>query len=345
MTLRRDHISTYVCTALLAVSACLFAIACGGSSSSNATQPPGIPTLYGNGSAGPLTIAVSTTLTDANTQYTNVIVNAGQTLTVQSGTVIHCTGTFTVNGTLNVATGGNGGNLENDTDFTATTLSPQIRPGTQGLADSAAGFPEVGGTTDICLGGEGGIGQGTESRFIFYPGHNAGGSGAGAPGNTGGAGGGGLTVLAFGAISIPGTLNANGGSPVGAGGGAGGVVVLASTTSITVAGTVNCNGGDGGGSQVDSGASAGGGGGIINLFAPSITGVNGTDLVVTAGAAGSTATNATSTFRSGGAGGGGCGGNGGQGGTVSAADVSSAASAASAGQINKVTADPTGLFP
>jgi len=54
-----------------------------------------------------------------------------------------------------------------------------------------------------------------------------------------------LVVLAQGAITIAGNINANGYGGNGGGGG-GGVVVLASPTSISVSGTVLAKGGAGG---------------------------------------------------------------------------------------------------
>lgn len=47
-----------------------------------------------------------------NFQFTDFSVAAGVTLTVPSGTVIRCTGTFTNNGTIVVNTGAPGGSAD-----------------------------------------------------------------------------------------------------------------------------------------------------------------------------------------------------------------------------------------
>jgi hypothetical protein len=336
------------------VALCLVTIgvmlSCGGSSGALAIQPPGIPTPYGDGSAGVLNIVSSTTLEDGNTQYSSIsITGAGVVVNVHSGTVLRCTGTFTVGAgaTLSVATGGIGGALELDSNLAVGTVSPQTRAATQGQAASAAMFPEVGDTSEGCNGGGGGIGLGSASKYLRYPGHNAGGAGAGSCSTQGGEGGGGLTVLAFGAIDVAGTLRANGAAGFGgSGGGAGGVIVLASATSITTTGGVTANGNNGGASGPAAGAGGAGGGGVINLLAPSIAGADGVNYVVAGGTQGSNATNATNAFRSGGAGGGACGGNGGFGGSLGATDISTVAGGGDVGNINRIiTANPSGLFP
>ena len=68
--------------------------------------------IFGDGSAGAKTVAVDETwVGDAaptNPQFTDVTINAGTTLTVQSGTVIRCTGSFTNNGDIVVLLGASG---------------------------------------------------------------------------------------------------------------------------------------------------------------------------------------------------------------------------------------------
>lgn len=101
-----------------------------------------------------------------------------------------------------------------------------------------------------------------------------------------GEGGGALTVVASGPITISGTLRADGrdatpwpanhpSSQPGAGGAGGGLLVVISDDSITVTGTVSATGGDGSdGHLVDPASTSrfcgggGGGGGLIHLIAP-----------------------------------------------------------------------------
>src|SRR6185436_15592993 len=63
--------------------------------------------IFGDGSAGAKTVAADEVWTGltapTNPQFTDVTINAGTTLTVQSGTVIRCTGTFTNNGMIVVS--------------------------------------------------------------------------------------------------------------------------------------------------------------------------------------------------------------------------------------------------
>jgi hypothetical protein len=69
-------------------------------SATNATQLGGVAgshfaRLYGDGSAGDLTVAASTPLQATNTSYHNITISAG-TLTIPSGTLLRCTGSFTL---------------------------------------------------------------------------------------------------------------------------------------------------------------------------------------------------------------------------------------------------------
>jgi hypothetical protein len=214
--------------------------------------------VYGNGSAGPLTISATTDWTSAppanfNFQYTDVTVSGNWT--VPSGTVIRCTGTFMV-----------------DPGYTIT-----VDYGIP-LAD---GNPEKGLSKFPPLGYDiGGIGLSiVEAASILRPGVFAGGTGDdGYTGADGGAGGGSFSVRAQGAITINGTIAADGGdSPLstnngsGGGGGGGGFIVFASQTSVTNNGIINARGGDGSDALAANNAGGGGGGGVVHILAPSIT--------------------------------------------------------------------------
>lgn len=347
MARTQARVSTYLNTALLSLSACLLAIACGGSGS-NAVQPPGVPVLYGDGSGGALAPAVSGSLAALNTQFSSITIPVGVTLTVPSGTVLRSTGPVVIGGTLEVSTGEIGGEVSDDTDVDATTLSTVLSNAGAGVSRRAAGVGEFGDTTDDVSPGLGGVGLGASAQFLRFPGALAGGSGAGSPGNFGGAGGGGLTLLAHGAITITGAVTANGGGPQsgqGGGGGAGGVVVMASTVSVTLTGTISAVGSAGGGSGADSAPGGGGGGGVVILISP-LNAAPTLNVLVGPGLGGPVGTPPTAAFRRGGAGGGACGGDGGNGGSVDALDVATAGAPGGAGLLFNITGvDPNGLLP
>jgi hypothetical protein len=282
-------------------------------------------------------------------QFTDLTVAAGQTLTVPSGTVIRCTGTFRNDGTITVLVGAAGGKL---TDQPLNTAKLQLRgaPANPGVSTGAAMSPDACDNTVFCSGGSGGIGLSmARAKMLVRPGLFGGGGGAGAHrSGEGGRGGGSLVVLARTAIvnAATGIINANGQvvDSDSNGGGAGGVVILASPGSVTNAGAINAVGGAGEDADADEGASGGGGGGIVHFLAPTVGGAGTVD--VSGGAAGSTATQVTGALRSGGAGGGACGGNGGAGGNVpSGATVSSlAAGTGGTGYALTSLVDPTALF-
>jgi len=309
--------------------------------------------IYGDGSAGPLTISADTNLdiTDyPNWQFTDITINAGATLTVRSGTVLRCTGTFTNNGTVSIMAFASGGRILGAAD---TTYVAAIRGANPGVAKAQAQNGAVTGTADEAAGGLGGSGVSeTEASQILMPGPAAGG-GSGAAGNGaaigefGSSGGGSLVVLCQTAIVNNGTINANGSGNSG-GGGAGGIIVLASPTSVTnsAAGVISANGGNGEASDENEGASGGGGGGIVHFVSPVINIVNAANVTAAGGTAGSNAAAATAATRSGGGGGGACGGNGGAGGDVSGGggDAAGAGSNGSAGYVLQTVADPTSLF-
>lgn len=299
----------------------------------------GNPSVYGDGSGGSKTFAVSATLSDTNLRYTDFVVETGVTLTVPSGAVIRCTGTFTNNGTIIVSTSARGGTCS----ATSPSVDMAYAPAHPGVGISAAASGEYGSNAATRAGGFGGYAIGSwVARYVLQPGAIAGGGGGGALSAVGGSGGGAFTVLAETAVYNYGTITANGGAgPARCGGGAGGMVILGSAGAVANISTINANGGNGGNNDANGGAGGGGGGGIVHLIAPSI--VIGT-INVQGGANGAVGVAVTADPRQGGGGGGACGGNGGTGGNVNAAGTAGAATAGSVGLSLQTYVDPIWMF-
>jgi hypothetical protein len=279
-------------------------------------------------------------------QFTDVTINGATTLTVPSGTVIRCTGTFTNNGTVTVQAGAKGAIRRGVDSTTTEAFHATAHPG---VSKRTATDGEAGDNSADRSGGIGGVGLSAfEARTLTRPGVNAGGGGGTggvfATGDDPGSdGGGSLVVLCQGAITNAGTIDASGASDTasGGGGGAGGIVVLASRASVSNGGTINAKGGAGEGEDNDEAAAGGGGGGIVHLLAPSI-GAGTID--VSGGAAGSFVGTVLGNPRSGGGGGGACGGSGGVGGDVLSTNLTSVGTAGSTGQSLQSLVDPTALF-
>lgn len=210
--------------------------------------------IYGDGSAGAKVFSASDTFSDTNTQYTDFTVDSGVVLTVPSGVTIRCTGTFTNNGSIVVATSASGGVL--DSQATTAGHTPLITPAHPGVALRAAGSGEVGSNATILYGGVAGRGvSAVSAQSILAPGPlggGGGGAGYGVGGGLGGSGGGTIRVLCQGGI-INGTgasVTASGATPTffpsdRGGGGGGGIIILASPGTITNSGTLAANGGNG----------------------------------------------------------------------------------------------------
>jgi hypothetical protein len=312
-----------------------------------ASGPQGLPgalALYGDGSAGALTVPVGSTLDLSNStvvnaqpfrtnlQFTNITV-AG-TLIVPSGTRLVATGDVTVSGSLVVLTGardsGNG-------------------PAHPGLSRSTAALFH------------GGLGVPLLAAGHLAVGPVAGGSGDVTTSGTGGEGGGALLLAAAGTLSIPtgGSITANGsdgvnlgavGEVAGPGGGAGGLVVLVGKGSLSIAGAVRANGGSGGdgfdgniANSVGACGGGGGGGGVVHLLSSSPITVSGT-VQANGGAAGVDSPGISTP--PGGGGGGALGGNGGNGcGNAAPWIPLSAAQAGGAGHVlQKVVPSPENLL-
>ena len=296
--------------------------------------------IYGDGSAGARTIRADETFDDPNRQYTDFAVASGVTLTIPSGTVIRCTGTFTNDGTIVVATGSPGaGEAVRD-----STIDSMYQPPGQGVALAPAARGELGPAGNFYSGGFGGTGlTAAQARSVLEPGVTAGGGGSCGV-FSGSAGGGGLTVLAAGPIVNAGSLRADGAGPgaFGSGGGAGGVVVLASKQRVTNRGVIRAHGGAGGQNGNSDGPGGGGGGGIVHLLAPVIDDTGA--ITAEGGAAGNVTGTAGLGLRAGGGAGGSCGGGGGAGGSVASNNTPLAASPGDTGHVLQTRADPTALF-
>jgi len=306
-------------------------------------------TIYGDGSAGSKTVLTDEALTGRNHQYADFTIASGVTLTIQSGTVIRCTGSFINNGSIVVRTGTEGGDRSGLSCSQSDSSLGITRAPEAGISTRQAGAGEVltNGNTSQALAGLGGDGiSDVEGGGTLRIGVLAGGGGGAGIATAGGGGGGGFTVLAQTAVMNNGGITANGADGGdGAGGGGGGVVILASQTSVSngSGATITANGGGGGASTSAIGPGGGGGGGMVHMLAPTIAD-NGTVAVQggSAGAKGMTNT-VTCPVRAGGGGGGATAGGGGDGGSVVSGTPGSS-QAGSDGFSLQTLVNPTGLF-
>ena len=291
----------------------------------------------GDGSAGDL--ITDGTATDnwlfnppANPFFNDVIINAGETLTVPAGTTIRCTGSFTNNGTLQVLGGAdNRGVYSSLATSSAPTgmISAIAHPGDTPAAAILGTYSAT--STFFMSGGPGGLAIPQATAITSFSNFRIGG-GSGLSYYSGSSTGGGLVkIYCTGPI-----LNASGASILATGdnpssydggtsGGGGGIVVLASRTSIDNAdGVINVSGGNGADSSSYAGSSGGGGGGIIVMVAPTapVPGTDTVNTIVTGGLGGTGTTVIITEARMAGSGGGGSGGAGGTGGYVSTGTTS-----------------------
>ncbi|MBW7907119.1 MAG: hypothetical protein LC135_15300 [Phycisphaerae bacterium] len=293
------------------------------------------PAVYGDGSAGSVVILFDQRLGDDgnfNTQFVDFTVAQGVTLTVQSGTVIRCTGRFQNWGRIVVQHGADGAGRSG---IDSSSLAIATQEAAAGIATRAAGSGEVGSPSAERSGGGGGQGLSQfESAGQLIVAVKAGGAG-GASMTSGGTGGGGFLVLAGGELLNAGEIRAPGGDGAGgSGGGAGGLVVLASLARVENASgaSIVADGGAGGASTSDSGPGGGGGGGIVHLFAPVVVADGAVSVAGGAPGEAGPAGSVTASLRSGGGGGGAAGGSGGRGGAVSSGDTGDALEGQGGGQ-------------
>ena len=325
--------------AAMAVVVPLYSCSSDGDTITDVTEVTNVADIYGNGSAGDSTFTSSTTFSDENPQYRNFTVEAGVTLTIPSGVVIRCTGTFTNDGTIVVQTGAQGAAQEGHNGL----HEPIYVAAEPGVALRAPSNGEWGPDTDTRFGGAGGIGTGSFlARQILRPGPKAGSGAGGSFGQEGADGGGSLVILAKNAIDNTGAITANGQFlSARSGGGGGGIVIMGSNGTITNTGTIAANGANGGASDSFAGPGGGGGGGIIHFLAPNVTA--GTTSVG-GGSSGTAGANITIPERQGGGGGGACGGSGGDGGSVSSSDAVFVGFTGSSGFVLTTIANPSSLF-
>ncbi len=303
--------------------------------------------LYGDGSAGDATLTGETTLDDTNLMYGDFTVEEGATISIPSGAVIRCSGSFVNRGTIVVLPTPSGGHSYY-TQGIPGGIIPRTLPPHSGVALQAAEHGELARDTSSAGGGYGGRGMAAlQASQLLHPGMHGGGGGAGSLiGYTGGNGGGSLVVIARASLSNPGLIRAGGdeGNGPGAGGGAGGVVILASAGTLENAGTIQARGADGSDSAINTAAGGGGGGGIVHLIGPDVSNEGGANIV--GGLAGSSgaAGSVTGNPRSGGGGGGACGGNGGLGGTVNGANDPDPAEDGGVGHVLVTESDPATML-
>ncbi len=292
--------------------------------------------IYGDGSAGSRSISGSVTLNDDNSQYVNFVVNGGATLTVGSGTVIRCTGSFQNDGTITIL----------------PALRDQPRVGENGRALIS---PNSGGTEAPGGGGGFALSNGV-AKGLVKVGLLGGGNGYREQSETGSDGGGNFTVICAGAVTNSGMITANGvdASVPARGGGAGGIVILASTISVANSGSITANGADGGAlvatdpSSIGHGPGGGGGGGIVHLAAPAISNTGSVNVAGGDGGAAGGAGSISAPVYVGGGGGGSSGGAGGDGGAVNPGNIGNSSTAAgtagSPGQVIQSLINPIALL-
>lgn len=304
----------------------------------------GVVRVWGDGSSGDLVVSGATTLDGSATQFQNINITAGNTLTVGSGTTLRATGSCQISGNLVVQVGARGGSSVTPT---SSTTVPVRVPANYGKAFRPASPGGYGTNSSSIQGGFGATSvQANEARTLVRLTDTAFGAGGEAGDNgSGGSGGGGVALYCRQGITINvgGSITADGANAPasGGGGGAGGLIVLASETSISNLGAVSANGGFGGPSSANIGAGGGGGGGVVHFIAPQVA--LGTVSVV-GEAAGGTFNSVTNSPRTGGSGGGAFGGSGGAGGSVSSTNTALAANAGSAGQVFETEVDPSSLI-
>ena len=194
------------------------------------TGEDGSARIYGDGSAGQKSVNSDETFNSPNPQYTDFTVAAGNTLTVASGTIIRCTGTFANYGTVKVQPG-----LRSHPHFAEN------------------GYPVVSGESsgDEAAGGEGGkaLSAGA-ARMLLAPGLLRGGNGQKEDHESGGEGGGTLMILCRDLVlnASSGAITADGEAATvdARGGGGGGLVLLASGETVRNEGRIQANGATGG---------------------------------------------------------------------------------------------------
>jgi hypothetical protein len=284
-------------------------------------------------------------------QFRNITLATGSVLTIPHGTKLLCTGSATIDGTVNVTPGSLGGFiafprfLEIPSFYSLTVETP----GT-GSAPKPARSGEI-----VPANWGDARGSNTQERILgpsdlanLRPNvTTSGGGGAGALNNFGGSGGGSAGIYCHDSIVIgsTGSLSADAEpTPNGAGGGgAGGLLVLSSAGFISNAGRISANGGTGGFGSSNCAPGGGGGGGVVHLIAREL---DSGQILVDGGLRSTVLGNSLTpnSWKCGGAEGGTFGGAGGKGGDI----VNLVKSFGSDGKTGKIyrtiTTDPTALL-
>ena len=301
--------------------------------------------IYGTGSAGELVIGPgSTTLDQANLNFTNITIQPGGSLILRSGSILRCTGNFINQGNIDVIDFAKGGRQNVPT---ASRPIPQARAAEKSeISSASAGNGECGDNSLSREGGTGGeVGYAslqpvlsTLTRFRAY----GGGGGGTSHTSAGGDGGGVIYIVCAGSINNIGTIDAVGAQGnSGSGGGGGGVIIIGSGTQIENPGVISVAGGTGGSSTLSRGAGGGGAGGFALLIAPA---VNSAPILVGGGLPGSNAVDITSAYRCGGGGGGPSLSFGGAGGAVDVGGNADDAGSGNPGDADSIIADPGSIL-
>jgi len=300
--------------------------------------------LYGDGSAGDLLVGIDSLLTATNTSYRNITITAG-TLTIPSGTLLRCTGSFTLGDGAVIS-------IQHSPAISNFVFSPNslilVRPGAAGIGLPPGPPDSRTSDTPALIATPGGPGLSeARARGLREIGPYG---GAGGPSIvvanthfTGGAGGGAAAIRCAGPVTIEGIVQANG-----AGGAGGGVFLAGSGQSVTVqpTGLIEALGGKGGdaGTFGRRGAGGGGGGGLVHLIAPVVTQSGTINVSGGAGGAGGVAGTVSATVAIGGVGGAGSCGDGGSGGSVGANGSATTGAAGSAGCSLVTEMNPAGFW-
>ena len=323
----------------------------GDTGNAGATGAPGQDAAWGDGSAGDLIVDGAFSGLPDNRQFKDIVVEAGNTLFVSSGTTLRCTGSLTVEGTIRVL---ESGFVSRAIDPSAQTLTAPEKAATIGIARRGAtsGETKIGGGVFISGGfGGDGLRDISMAKSIVRPPIYAGGGGGGSASSGGSvSGGGSVAIYCKDFMDIAGQITAKGrGTAVLRGGGGGGIVILASANTISVTGVIDVSGGDASSPSNTTvvGPPGGGGGGIVNMLAPSFDTDNATFNI--SGGAGAPAkpngTYATNFRVFGGNGGGASYGNGGRGGSINTTQGGSAGSPGGFGiAIEQTIPNPAGML-
>ena len=214
--------------------------------------------LFGDGSDGDVTLVANANY-DVPKQFTNFTLNSGVTLSVTNNAtplIIRCTGTCTINGTINL----DGKGFPQPSGNAADGINNSMYGAGGGYGTSSNTKTSNGGYSASCHEGGGVNANGLYQRLLSLNlDISCGGSGGnGATPNSdngkGGAGGGALIIIAK-SFKGTGTITAKGnngtayspmgsGDSLGGGGGGGQVGVITSDNSFT--GTITVTGGNGG---------------------------------------------------------------------------------------------------